>query len=177
MLRQHPNPFALLTLAHLQAQQTRKNAEARVVAKIDLLKLLYGRGLDAEQMRQWYRYLDWLMPLSAELERQVWQEVARSREEQKMPFVTFAERNGYEKGEADGLQKGLQQGREEGKKETLFPAIETILELKFGAAAAPLLTALREQPNLEVLEKVFHSIKTGATLEELGRLLPGSTST
>jgi hypothetical protein len=104
-----------------------------------------------------------------ELERQVWQDVARSQEEQKMPFVTFAERFGFEKGQA--------QGREEGKKETLLPAIETILELKFGSEAASLLPALRQTTDLEVLEKVFHSIKTATTLDELRRLLPGSTGT
>lgn len=67
-LAQHPNPFGLLVLAHLQSQRTRNNDAARGQVKIELIKRLYTRGMDAEEMRQWYRYLDWLLPLPEEQE-------------------------------------------------------------------------------------------------------------
>ena len=39
-----PNPFALVTAAHLLTQQTRRNPEARYAAKWRLARLLYERG-------------------------------------------------------------------------------------------------------------------------------------
>src|SRR5207253_1152369 len=65
------SPFALVVLAHLQAQATRHDDEARRAEKVRLLKGLYGHNFDAEDMRQRVRFVDWLLDLPRELERLV----------------------------------------------------------------------------------------------------------
>ena len=58
-------------------------------------------------LRLWYRWLDWFLDLPAEVEKKVWQEVMRLQQGKKMPFVTYAERYGMEKGLLQGLLAGL----------------------------------------------------------------------
>src|SRR5262249_26053270 len=58
------NPVALFGLARPQVRQTRTDDAARLGRKLTLIRELASRKLDAEDMRQWYRYLDWLLPLS-----------------------------------------------------------------------------------------------------------------
>jgi hypothetical protein len=62
-LEADPNPFALFVLAHLQSRQTRGDPQARADVKLRLILKLYERNLDAENLRQWYRLLDYLLEL------------------------------------------------------------------------------------------------------------------
>ena len=48
-LETDPNPFALVTAAHLRTRQTRKDPEARYQAKRGLVRLLYRRGWDRQR--------------------------------------------------------------------------------------------------------------------------------
>jgi hypothetical protein len=162
-LEAHPNPFGLLVLAHLRAQDTRDAPEARRDEKVRILKLLAGRGLDAEDLRQWYRFLDWLLDLSPQLEREVWLEMDRFTKEGSMPFVTYAERVGFDKGEEQGLKKGEEKG--------LLQGIESVLEVRFGPAGLALLPDVRQVTDLKVLQAVLQASKTARTPEDLRPLL------
>jgi len=51
-LADHPNPFALVTLAHLQTKATRKDPQSRFEAKWKLVQLLYRRGWEKQQILQ-----------------------------------------------------------------------------------------------------------------------------
>lgn len=64
----HPNPVGLFVLAQLEAQRTRGDVEARAAAKLRLISLVHQRKMEAEQVRQWYRYFDWFLPLPPEQE-------------------------------------------------------------------------------------------------------------
>ena len=57
-----------------------------------LIKGLYDRGLDAEQIRQLLRLIDWMVQLPKELEQQCRAEIDRFEEERRMPYVTSFER-------------------------------------------------------------------------------------
>lgn len=110
-------------------------------------------------MRHWYRYLDWLLPLAEEYDDRVWQELNRALEEKRMPFVTYAERVGFRKGEEKGLQKGLLQG------------IESLLEVKFGDEGVGLFPEVGQQTDPNVLEKLLQFIKTATNLDDVRRFL------
>jgi hypothetical protein len=155
-LEKYTNPFALLILAHLQAQATRQDEEARTGWKLRLVKGLYARRLDAEDVRQWFRCIDRLLTLSPEAERRVWQELSRFEEERRMAFITSVERIGLEKGRAEGLQKG----------------IELALELKFGAEGLALLSDIRQLSDPALLQAVLDGIRTAGTPADVRRLLP-----
>src|SRR5205823_3709920 len=113
------NPFARVVLAHLKALETRRDPEGRRLWKIRLVRGLYERGFKAEDVRQLFRLIDWLMDLPQVQNRRFWQEVQQIEEERIMPFITTPERFGIEKG--------------------ILLAVENALRAKFGPEGVQLL--------------------------------------
>jgi hypothetical protein len=54
-LEQHPNPFAVIILAHLQAKATRHDPEARYAWKWRLVRSLYERGYKRQDILELFR--------------------------------------------------------------------------------------------------------------------------
>jgi hypothetical protein len=52
------NPFALVVLAHLQATATRKDNQRRQQVKFTLVRLLYERGYNRQQVLALFRFID-----------------------------------------------------------------------------------------------------------------------
>jgi hypothetical protein len=126
-----------------------------------LILNLLGRKLDREEMRQWYRWLDWLLDLRPEHAKALWQELGRLEKEKHVPFVTYAERY--------GMEKGLVKGRVEG----LLAGLETALELKFGAPGLEPLPTLRQVDDPARLAGVLQALRQAASLDDLRKMLPG----
>jgi Domain of unknown function (DUF4351) len=105
-LEQSPNPFAVVAMAHLKTMEIRPDPEQRKVWKFTLIRGLYERGLDRQDILNLYRFIDWLMQLPKGLENTLWNELKTFEEERKVTYVTTGERIGFEQ----GIQQGLQQG-------------------------------------------------------------------
>ena len=148
-LETDPNPFALVVLAHLKTLETRRAPADRQAWKVRLVKGLYERGFSANDVRDLFRFIDWIMDLPEALDQLFWQEVTQYEEEKHMPFLTTPERLGL--------------------KRVLLKGIELGLELKFGADGLTLLPELRALDH-EMLEAVFDAIKTAASPDELRRI-------
>ncbi len=58
-LEADPNPFATVVLAHLKALETRRSPAERHVWKVRLVKGLYERGRDPEDVRRLLWFIDW----------------------------------------------------------------------------------------------------------------------
>ena len=86
--------------------------------KAAAIKGLYERGLTANQVRQLFRLIDWMVQLPAELQQQFREEIHRFEEERHMPYVTSIERSAMREGQRKGL----------------LECIAATLEEKFGAA-------------------------------------------
>jgi hypothetical protein len=71
-LEADPNPFAVVVLAHLKALETRRSPDDLRAWKVRLVRGLYRRGMDPEDVRQLFRFIDWVMELP-ELPEQVFQ--------------------------------------------------------------------------------------------------------
>ncbi len=128
-LENDPNPFALVTLAHLQTRATRKDPEARFAAKWKLVQLLYRRGWDKQRIIDLFYVLDWMMKLPQHLSEQLWQNVVELEQEKKMTYVSTGERI--------GIEKGIQQGEALALQKLLtkrFGAIEPKIVAQIGAA-------------------------------------------
>jgi hypothetical protein len=149
-LEADPNPFAMVVLAHLKTLETRRAPAERQAWKVRLVKGLYERGLDAEDVRQLYRFIDWIMDLPEPLERLFWEEINTYQEEKRMPFITIAERVGMEKG--------------------LLEGIEVSLKVKFGEPGLALLPEIRTLQDHELLRSVLWAIETAASPDELRRV-------
>jgi len=127
-LQANPNPFALVTAAHLRTRQTKNDPRARYRAKLDLVRLLYRQGWDRQRVLDLFAILDWMMRLPDALEQRLWQAIETIEGETKMPYVTSVERLAIQRGRRQGREQGLEQGRLEGKIEGL----ERLLVKRFG---------------------------------------------
>jgi hypothetical protein len=149
-LESDPNPFAVVVLAQLKALETRRSPAERYAWKFRLVKGLYERGMEPEDVRQLYRFIDWIMDLPATQENLLWDEIDEYQKEKNMPFITTAERVGMEKGLLEGL--------------------EICLRMKFGAEGLELMPELRAVRDHEVLRKVFARIETADGPDALRRV-------
>jgi predicted transposase YdaD len=162
----HPNPFALVTAAHLLTQQTKRDPQQRVAAKWRLAKLLYQRDWDKQRIIDLFSVLDWMMQVPPELQRQLWQDIDQLERNQQMPYVTSVERIGIEK----GLQQGLQQGRLEGKLEGKLEGEVTLLLRQLTKRFGPLDESIRsrlENATLEQLELWAERVLDAKTLDDV----------
>jgi len=92
------NPFALVVLAHLAAQDNRHDPEGRRGLKWALARRLHERGYTREEMLRLLRFIDWLLELPGVLAAEFWRDLRAYEEERTVTFVTYAERIGQESG-------------------------------------------------------------------------------
>ena len=86
LLYSNPNPFALVTLAHLLTQATRQDMNARFAAKWKLVQLLYQRGWGKQQVIDLFSVLDWMMRLPEQLKRSLWHNICQVPADCKRAF-------------------------------------------------------------------------------------------
>ena len=108
VLEQSANPFAAVILAQLKVLETRNAPATRWQWKLRLVKGLYDRGLNREQVRQLFRVIDWMLALPPELEQSFRTDLERFEEARRMPYVTSIERLAREEGHKEGVAEGLQ---------------------------------------------------------------------
>jgi hypothetical protein len=148
-LEANPNPFAVVVLAHLKALETRGAPAERHTWKVRLVKGLYERGMDPEDVRRLFEFIDWVLELPEPLEELYQQEMDAFHEERQMPRMDFFDRM--------GMRKGLLEG------------IEACLNIKFGAEGLELMPELRKIYNHELLSKILHRIETAGSPAEVRR--------
>ncbi|WP_017651266.1 DUF4351 domain-containing protein [Fortiea contorta] len=105
-LENSDNPFATVVMAHLKTQQTTKKFAERKTWKFSLIRRLYELGLQEKDIRNLYRFIDWVMILPKALETEFWQEFKQFEQERTMSYITTGERIGYERGKEEGEQEG-----------------------------------------------------------------------
>jgi hypothetical protein len=152
------NPFAVVVMTHLKASETRRSPELRYRWKLELVKGLYERGYTAEDVRQLFSFIDWLMMLPEELEKKFDYELAEFEEERKMEYVTGIERR--------AIQRGLQQGLGQGAASIVLRLLKRRLgELK------PSVVARIEAMPLEKLEQLSEALLDFTSIKDLNSWL------
>lgn len=104
-LEKDVNPFAVIVMAHLKALETKAHPQKRFRQKLEIIKGLYERGLQQEDIRQLFRFIDWVMTLPIELETKLETAVKTLKEEQKMEYISGLERRAIERGWQQGQQQ------------------------------------------------------------------------
>ncbi len=158
------NPFATVVLAHLAAQDTRRDAARRRQVKLALTRRLYERGYSRERVLSLFRFIDWLLALPRDQETAFWQEIHTYEEERAMPYVTSVERM--------GVERGRQEGRQEGRNEGIREALRRIVQARFGAAPEALeaLEALERriaEADREALDQMLDRVIIVGTVDDL----------
>ncbi|RUT06063.1 hypothetical protein DSM106972_032690 [Dulcicalothrix desertica PCC 7102] len=83
---------------YLKTQQTEKNPEQRKYWKFSRIRRLYDKGLDEQDIRNLYRFIDWVMILPLGLENEFWEDFKQFEQERNMPYMTTGERIGFDRG-------------------------------------------------------------------------------
>ena len=99
-------------MTHLKTLETRRLPQQRYRWKLELVKGLYDHGYNAEDVRQLFRFIDWLMMLPEDLDKKFEDEIAKFEGERKMEYVSGIERRAIQRGLQQGLQQGLQRERD-----------------------------------------------------------------
>ena len=122
-LEASPNPFATVVMAHLKNLATRGHPAERFHWKLHLIRRLYETGRTKKDILELFRFIDWVMALPSELERELDAEIETIETERGMKYVTGIERRamarGLEQGVRQGIEQGVRQGIEQGQADLL----------------------------------------------------------
>ena len=101
------NPFAVVIMAHLKTRATRHDPDERLHWKLTLVKSLYDKGYNRDDVLELFRFIDWLLHLPEASAKQFTQQLIEYEAAMSTPYITSVERQGIEKGVLQGLQRGL----------------------------------------------------------------------
>jgi hypothetical protein len=105
-LESNSNPFAVVVMTHLKAQE-RKNW------KFQLVRGLYDKSYNRRQILDLFRFIDWVIVLPEGLGDSFWNDLKTYEEERKMTYVTSIEKIGFKRGEQEGRESGKQETQKE----------------------------------------------------------------
>jgi predicted transposase/invertase (TIGR01784 family) len=97
-LEASPNPFAVVTMAHLKTQETQKSPKLRQQWKFELVRRLYEQGYNRSEVINLFKFIDWIMVLPKPQKSEFWQDLKTYEEQRNMPYITSVEEIGYERG-------------------------------------------------------------------------------
>ncbi len=181
-LQQSTNPFAIVILAYLKTQATKKHPDDRFQWKFRLFKMLYEKGYSKEDILELTRFIDWIMVLPEELEQRFEETVLQFEEEQRMQYVASFERIWLKRGMEQGRQKGLEQGLEKGlekgiQKGHLMGLLEKsrednidILRARFEKVPRVIIAAINDMDDLFSLKELLKKAATVRSLDEFQAL-------
>ena len=162
-LEQSANPFAAFVLAYLKALETRRDDQTRYSWKVRLLRGLFERGLQADDIRKLLRLIDWVLELPPVLAERCRDEIYRIQEEKRMPYVTSFERLAKE----EGWKQGRQEGREEGWEKGLKRGIRAVLGSRFGDEGLRLMPEIDALRDGNLLETILEQAGRASSPDEL----------
>ena len=173
-LEQSNNPFAVVVMAHLKAQEIRDGLE-RKEWKLRLIRMLYERGFKRKDILELFRFIDWLLILPPELETEFFLDLQKIEEENKMEFITSVERigiekgviigvekgvgigieKGFEKGVGIGIEKGFEKGLEQGMLQSLRSALLEVLSIRFEERSTKVIEIVEQITDTKLLQQLY----------------------
>jgi hypothetical protein len=178
-LENSKNPFAIIVLAHLQAQQTRNQTQDRKQIKLALIKGMYEQGYSRQDIINLFNFIDWMINLPLDLEKEFLRDLNDYEESKKMRYITSVERIGIEQGIEQGLEQGIEQGIEQGRqemKEMVLQSLGLLLRIKFGDDSSSIFSEISQISDLEQLRAILNGLETINTLQELRSLYQSAVS-
>jgi hypothetical protein len=97
--------WAIVVMAHLKAQETRKDNQARKYWKFELVRQLYERGYNRNEVFNLFKFIDWIIKLPKPLAREFWTELNTDEESRKMPYINSAMRKLALRGASRKIQR------------------------------------------------------------------------
>ncbi len=100
-LESNANPFAVVVMAHLKAQEMKSKDQERKNWKFQLVRGLYERGYNRSQVVDLFKFIDWILVLPEGLSNSFWNDFKAYEEDKKMTYVTSVEKIGFKRGQQE----------------------------------------------------------------------------
>jgi hypothetical protein len=168
-LETNTNPFAIIVMAHLKTKATTGNLSEREQWKWTLVRGLYERGLNKEQIVKLFKIIDMMMTLPEQLQQKLVKKINSFEEERKMPFISPTEQMAIERGKEIGKEIGaLQNARN---------YITTVLQARLGEISLEITVSLSQVSNLSILDEMLKLAVTVNSLDDFKQALESATLT
>nr|WP_253257799.1 hypothetical protein [Microcystis aeruginosa] len=157
------NPFAIIVMAHLKTKATTGKLPEREQWKWKLIRGLYEKEFEREQIIKLFEIIDNMMTLSPELQSSLESKIKQFEEERTMPLMSNMELRGIEQGKEIGKEIGaLQKSRD---------AIKTVLTVRFGEISSEIEEIIGKMTNPTILEELLKLAATANSLAEFKQSL------
>lgn len=161
------NPFAIVVMAHLKSKATKREADNRLQWKLSLVKMLLESGFSRQDIRQLFRFIDWIMVLPEDLARSFKTEIRSYEEAKKMRYVTSIERLAKQ----EGLEEGLQEGRQEGILQMGRDNLIEVLETRFSEVPTSIIDAVNNINDSSLLKTLLKQAISIPSISDFQQLL------
>ncbi len=142
-------------MAHLKTKATTGKPQDREQGKWSVVRGLYERGYDREDIIKLFKVIDRMMALPKELQQSFEEKLSRYEEERRMPLLSNMELRGMERG-------AVQTARE---------SVITVLRVRLGEISPELMETLNNISDLPLLKQLLERAATVNTLAEFQQLL------
>ena len=145
------NPFAIIVMAHLKTKATTANPSQREQWKWRLVRGLYERGLEREQIIKLFQIIDRMMTLLSQLQQRLDSKIKEFEEERTMPLLSNMELRGMKK--------------------IAINDIKTVLKIRLGEITLDIQESLNQISDIPILEEILKLAVTANSLEEFKEYL------
>jgi hypothetical protein len=157
------NPFAIIVMAHLKTKATTGKLPQREQWKWRLIRGLYEKEFEREQIIKLFEIIDNMMTLSPELQSSLESKIKQFEEERTMPLMSNMELRGIERGKEIGKEIGaLEKSRDD---------IKTVLTVRFGQISSEIEEIIGKMTNPTILEELLKLAATANSLAEFRQSL------
>ena len=150
-------------MAHLKTKSTKDDLEQRRQWKWTIVRGLYERGYNKEDILELFRLIDWMMTLPEKLQTAFEQQLERYQEENKMPLLSQIETRAMRRGTELGVQ---QEALRSGRKSVL-----RVLEVRFIEVPEAIADTINSIDDVDFLERLLTQAVVIPSLEEFEKLL------
>jgi hypothetical protein len=157
------NPFAIIVMAHLKTKATTGKLPQREQWKWKLIRGLYEKEFEREQIIKLFEIIDNMMTLSPELQSSLESKIKQFEEERTMPLVSNMELR--------GIEQGKEIGKEIGALENARNYVKTVLKTRLGDIPIEIEQAVDKISVLSILDELLKSALTVNSFDELHQLL------
>ena len=133
-------------MAHLKTKRTNQKFPEREQWKWQLVRGLYDKGYNREEIVTLFKVIDRMMALPRELQESFDQKLTKFEEERKMPLLSNME----ERGQLKNAHQWLIQA----------------LEFRFGTISSELVNQINSLSDMDTLNTLFRKAITGDSLEQ-----------
>ncbi|TRV22757.1 MAG: hypothetical protein EWV72_14525 [Microcystis flos-aquae Mf_QC_C_20070823_S10] len=145
-------------MAHLKTKATTGKLPQREQWKWKLIRGLYEKEFEREQIIKLFEIIDNMMTLSTELQSSLESKIKQFEEERTMPLMSNMELRGRKIGEEIGELRGIERGKEIGT-------------VRFGEISSEIEEIIGKMTNPTILEELLKLAATANSLAEFQQSL------